>query len=80
MKGIIVQGVIGRRRMELPTLPDALPRATEQILEDPELAAQASMVDLAEHSGTSTVTRLCRVLALLGAGCRDWTVAQRPYP
>lgn len=68
MKGIIVQGVIGRMRMELPTLPEALQRVAEQILEDPVLAAQASIVDLAERAGTSTatVTRFCRVLGFKG--------------
>ena len=54
--------------MELPNLPDALQRVAEQILEDPALAAQASIVDLAERSGTSTatVTRFCRVLGFRG--------------
>ncbi|MEV0455128.1 MurR/RpiR family transcriptional regulator [Catellatospora methionotrophica] len=68
MKGIVVQGVIGRMRMELPNLPDALQRVAEQILEDPALAAQASIVDLAERAGTSTatVTRFCRVLGFKG--------------
>jgi DNA-binding MurR/RpiR family transcriptional regulator len=68
MKGILVLGVIGRMRMELPNLPDALQRVAEQILEDPALAAQASIVDLAERSGTSTatVTRFCRVLGFRG--------------
>lgn len=62
------QSVIGRLRMELPTLPDALQRVAEQILEDPGEAAQASIVDLAERSGTSTatVTRFCRVLGFRG--------------
>ena len=68
MKGIVVQGVIGRMRMELPNLPDALQRVAEQILEDPAEAAQASIVDLAERAGTSTatVTRFCRVLGFTG--------------
>lgn len=62
------QSVIGRLRMELPTLPDALQRVAEQILEDPAEAAQASIVDLAERSGTSTatITRFCRVLGFRG--------------
>ncbi|MBB5869132.1 DNA-binding MurR/RpiR family transcriptional regulator [Allocatelliglobosispora scoriae] len=61
-------GVLGRLKMELPTLPDALQRVAEQILEDPAEAAQASIVDLAERSGTSTatVTRFCRVLGFAG--------------
>lgn len=62
------QGVIGRIRMELSTLPDALQRVAEQILDDPIEAAQASIVDLAERAGTSTatVTRFCRVLGFRG--------------
>lgn len=62
------QSVIGRLRMELPMLPDALQRVAEQILDDPAEAAQASIVDLAERSGTSTatVTRFCRVLGFRG--------------
>src|SRR5688500_16226184 len=72
MKGITVavqtQGVIGRLRMELSTLPDALQRVAEQILEDPAVAAEASIVDLAERAGTSTatITRFCRVLGFRG--------------
>lgn len=60
--------VVGRLRMELPTLPDALQRVAEQILEDPVEAAQASIVDLAVRSGTSTatITRFCRVLGFRG--------------
>lgn len=61
-------GVVGRLRTELPTLPDALQRVAEQILEDPAEAAQASIVDLAERAGTSTatITRFCRVLGFRG--------------
>lgn len=60
--------VVGRLRVELPMLPDALQRVAEQILEDPAEAAQASIVDLAERSGTSTatITRFCRVLGFRG--------------
>lgn len=60
--------VVGRLRTELPTLPDALQRVAEQILEDPAEAAQASIVDLAERAGTSTatITRFCRVLGFRG--------------
>ncbi|GAB3231108.1 MurR/RpiR family transcriptional regulator [Glycomyces halotolerans] len=62
------QGVIGRLRMEQPTLPDALQRVAAKILEDPDAAAQASIVDLAERSRTSTatVTRFCRTLGFPG--------------
>ena len=69
MKGIFFDmSVVGRLRMELPTLPDALQRVAEQILEDPGEVAQASIVDLAERSGTSTatITRFCRVLGFRG--------------
>lgn len=74
MKGISVsasmtnQSVIGRLRTELPTLPDALQRVASQILVDPDAAARASIVDLAERAGTSTatVTRFCRVLGFPG--------------
>ncbi|MFC7762892.1 MurR/RpiR family transcriptional regulator [Catellatospora bangladeshensis] len=61
-------------RMELPNLPDALQRVAEQILEDPALAAQASIVDLAERAGTSTatVTRFCRVLGFRGTRRCGW--------
>lgn len=60
--------VVGRLRVELPTLPDALQRVAEQILGDPASAAQTSIVDLAERSGTSTatITRFCRVLGFRG--------------
>jgi len=66
--GVQTQGVIGRLRMELATLPDALQRVAERILEDPAEAARASIVDLAERSGTSTatITRFCRVLGFPG--------------
>ncbi|MCC3765149.1 MurR/RpiR family transcriptional regulator [Glycomyces sp. TRM65418] len=62
------QGVIGRLRMEQPTLPDALQRVAATILDDPDTAAKASIVDLAERAGTSTatVTRFCRTLGFPG--------------
>ncbi|WP_204745324.1 MurR/RpiR family transcriptional regulator [Glycomyces paridis] len=62
------QGVVGRLRTELETLPDALQRVALQILEDPDGAARASIADLAERAGTSTatVTRFCRVLGFSG--------------
>ncbi|GAB3650153.1 MurR/RpiR family transcriptional regulator [Glycomyces tarimensis] len=60
--------MIGRLRMEQPTLPDALQRVAATILEDPDTAAKASIVDLAERAGTSTatVTRFCRTLGFPG--------------
>lgn len=62
------QGVVGRLRIELPSLPDALQRVAAQILEDPDAATRASIADLAERAGTSTatVTRFCRVLGFSG--------------
>ncbi len=54
--------------MEQPTLPDALQRVAASVLEDPDAAAQASIVELAERAGTSTatVTRFCRTLGFSG--------------
>jgi DNA-binding MurR/RpiR family transcriptional regulator len=74
VKGIIVTlaaagiGVLGRIRMEATSLPDALQRVAELILDDPGGCAQASIVDLAERAGTSTatVTRFCRTLGFPG--------------
>lgn len=66
-------GVLGRIRAELPTLPDALRRVADQILADPAEVTLATIVELAERSGTSTatVTRLCRLLDFRGyAGLR----------
>ncbi|WP_035697018.1 MurR/RpiR family transcriptional regulator [Glycomyces tenuis] len=65
---MVNQGVTGRLRMEQSTLPDALQRVAAKILEDPDAAAQASIVDLAERAGTSTatVTRFCRTLGFSG--------------
>ena len=61
-------GLLGRLRIEGPTLPGALARIAETILADPETAAQASIVDLAELTGTSTatVTRFSRTLGFKG--------------
>ena len=49
-------------------MPDALSKIAETILTDPEAAAHASIVDLAERSGTSTatVTRFSRTLGFKG--------------
>lgn len=68
MTAVPIQDVVGRVRMRMPTLPDALQRVAERILEDPAGAAQVSIVDLAERSGTSTatITRFCRVLGFRG--------------
>ena len=61
-------GLLGRLRIEGPTMPEALAKIAETILSDPETAAHASIVDLAERSGTSTatVTRFSRTLGFKG--------------
>jgi DNA-binding MurR/RpiR family transcriptional regulator len=61
-------GLLGRLRIEGPTMPEALAKIAETILGDPETAAHASIVDLAERSGTSTatVTRFSRTLGFKG--------------
>jgi DNA-binding MurR/RpiR family transcriptional regulator len=61
-------GLLGRLRIEGPTMPDALGKIAETILGDPETAAHDSIVDLAERSGTSTatVTRFSRTLGFKG--------------
>jgi DNA-binding MurR/RpiR family transcriptional regulator len=61
-------GLLGRLRIEGPTMPGALARIAETILADPETAAHASIVDLAELTGTSTatVTRFSRTLGFKG--------------
>src|ERR1700759_2260219 len=61
-------GLLGRLRIEGPSMPEALGRIAETILADPETAAHASIVDLAEQSGTSTatVTRFSRTLGFKG--------------
>ncbi|MEV6491653.1 MurR/RpiR family transcriptional regulator [Actinoplanes sp. NPDC051633] len=61
-------GLLGRLRIEGPTMPGALARIAEVIAGDPEGAANASIVDLAERTGTSTatVTRFSRALGFKG--------------
>jgi len=61
-------GLLGRLRIEGPGMPEALAKIAETILGDPENAAHASIVDLAERSGTSTatVTRFSRTLGFKG--------------
>ncbi|MEU7908397.1 MurR/RpiR family transcriptional regulator [Actinoplanes sp. NPDC049118] len=61
-------GLLVRLRIEGPTMPEALAKIAEAILGDPETAAHASIVDLAERSGTSTatVTRFSRALGFKG--------------
>jgi DNA-binding MurR/RpiR family transcriptional regulator len=61
-------GLLERLRTEGPTLPEALARIAAVITGDPESAAHASIVDLAERTGTSTatVTRFSRALGFKG--------------
>jgi DNA-binding MurR/RpiR family transcriptional regulator len=61
-------GLLGRLRIEGPTMPEALARIAATIVADPDAAAHASIVDLAERTGTSaaTVTRFSRGLGFKG--------------
>ena len=63
-----VDGVLLRVRSLLPEFTGALQRVAEQVLTDPAGAARATIVELAERSGTSpaTVTRFCRALGFDG--------------
>ena len=60
--------VLVRLRGRLPEFTGALRRVAEQVLTDPAGAARATIVELAERSGTSpaTVTRFCRALGFDG--------------
>lgn len=61
-------GVLFRVRSRLPEFTGALQRVAEQVLADPAAASRATIVELAERSGTSpaTVTRFCRALGFDG--------------
>src|SRR6059058_4714701 len=61
-------GVLIRIRSLLPEFTGALQRVAEQVLTDPAAASRATIVELAERSGTSpaTVTRFCRALGFDG--------------
>jgi DNA-binding MurR/RpiR family transcriptional regulator len=60
--------VLVRVRTRLPEFTGALQRVAELVLADPAAAARATIVELAERSGTSpaTVTRFCRALGFEG--------------
>jgi DNA-binding MurR/RpiR family transcriptional regulator len=60
--------LLARLRAQLPEFTGALQRVAEQVLADPAAAARATIVELAERSGTSpaTVTRFCRALGFEG--------------
>src|SRR2546421_11801041 len=64
----LADGVLVRVRALLPESTGALQRVAEFVLRDPEGAARATIVELAERSGTSpaTVTRFCRALGFAG--------------
>ncbi|GAA5191604.1 MurR/RpiR family transcriptional regulator [Rugosimonospora acidiphila] len=64
----VTDGVLVRVRARLPEFTGALRRVAEQVLSDPTSAARATIVELAERSGTSpaTVTRFCRALGFEG--------------
>jgi DNA-binding MurR/RpiR family transcriptional regulator len=61
-------GVLTTVRAKLPEFTGALQRVAEQVLSDPAAAARATIVELAERSGTSpaTITRFCRALGFEG--------------
>jgi DNA-binding MurR/RpiR family transcriptional regulator len=61
-------GVLVRVRFRLPEFTGALQRVAEQVLADPAATARATIVELAERSGTSpaTITRFCRALGFEG--------------
>src|SRR5213083_1761728 len=61
-------GVLVRIRSRLTEFTGALQRVAETVLADPAAAARATIVELAERSGTSpaTVTRFCRALGFEG--------------
>lgn len=60
--------VLVRLRAALPGFTGALRRVAEQVLADPSGAARATIVELANRSGTSaaTVTRFCRAVGFTG--------------
>src|SRR5688572_31932759 len=60
--------VLARVRSKLPEFTGALQRVAEHILTDPAGAARATIVELAERSGTSpaTITRFCRAMDFEG--------------
>src|SRR5512139_3559012 len=61
-------GVLVRVRACLPEFTGALRRVAEHVLTDPAGASRATIVELAERSGTSpaTITRFCRAVGFEG--------------
>ncbi|ASW55843.1 MurR/RpiR family transcriptional regulator [Plantactinospora sp. KBS50] len=69
----VADSVLAHVRSRLPEFTGALRRVADEVLADPDRAARATIVELAERSGTSpaTVTRFCRALGFEGyAGLR----------
>lgn len=68
--GVVGQddGVLVRVRLGLTEFTGALRRVADHVLSDPAGASRATIVELAERSGTSpaTVTRFCRALGFDG--------------
>src|SRR5690349_10241699 len=66
--GVTGDSLLARVGAGLPEFTGALQRVAEQVLSDPAAAARATIVELAERSGTSpaTVTRFCRALGFEG--------------
>ncbi|MEV6967091.1 MurR/RpiR family transcriptional regulator, partial [Hamadaea sp. NPDC051192] len=62
------ESLLTRIRAQLPEFTGALRRVADHVLADPAAAARATIVELAERSGTSpaTVTRFCRALGFDG--------------
>src|SRR4051794_10283305 len=65
---VSADGVLARVRAGAGELTGALRRVAEHVLSDPEAAARATIVELAERSGTSpaTITRFCRAMGFEG--------------
>src|SRR5512145_2969868 len=65
---VAVDGVLLAVRAKLPEFTGALRRVADQVLTDPNGASRATIVELAERSGTSpaTITRFCRALGFEG--------------
>jgi DNA-binding MurR/RpiR family transcriptional regulator len=64
----VTSGALRRVETELPSLPEALRRVGEVILDDPAEAARSTIITLAERAGSSpaTVTRFCRAFGFSG--------------
>ncbi|GAA0945489.1 MurR/RpiR family transcriptional regulator [Nonomuraea longicatena] len=64
----MTSGALRRVETELPSLPEALRRVGEVILDDPAEAARSTIITLAERAGSSpaTVTRFCRAFGFSG--------------